>query len=204
KIAGADETSLWAPGSPVDISGWGTTSETSNTTSDTLRAATVGVIADSFCANPGVYGSDFDPGTMLCAGLTGGGVDTCSGDSGGPLEAPLSSGDYRLVGITGWGTGCAEPNAPGVYTRVAGQTMRSLVASDVGDLETTYGLDASQPIFGSGGQGRSSTPGSGSTSKKTSEHKQGSDPLAKCKRIHNKKQRRICIKRGRARGSSHA
>ena len=53
--------------------------------------------------------ADFDPTTMVCAGLQSGGVDTCSGDSGGPLQAPRRRGVYRLVGITGWGDGCAEP-----------------------------------------------------------------------------------------------
>ena len=120
---------------------------------DTLRSATVGVIPDSTCAGPSIYGSDFDPATMLCAGNLSGGVDRCSGDSGGPLEAPLQGGGYRLVGITGWGDGCARANAPGVYTRVAGTTMRSVIASDVSSVDSANGLPA-EPIFGSGGQPR--------------------------------------------------
>jgi secreted trypsin-like serine protease len=191
KIAGTDEGSLWDDGSPEQISGWGTTSESpSANTQDTLRAATVDVISDSTCASGSVYGSDFDPNTMLCAGYLSGGVDTCYGDSGGPLQAPLASGGYRLVGITGWGNGCAESNAPGVYTRVAGPTMRSLIQSDVSSLESTYGLPA-EGIFGAG-----SPPASGLTLP--------AKALKKCKRIHNKKKRRRCVKRVKERARAQA
>ena len=93
---------------------------------------------------------------MVCAGFQSGGVDTCFGDSGGPLEAPLQGGGYRLVGITGWGKGCAEAGFPGVYTRVAGPTMRSLISSDLSSL----GVSPAS-VFGSGGQPRVSNPTAG-------------------------------------------
>ena len=191
KIAGTDEGALWDAGSPEEISGWGAASEFDSPV-DTLRSATVGVIPDSTCASPSIYGTDFDPATMLCAGNLSGGVDSCYGDSGGPLEAPLQDGGYRLVGITGWGDGCARANAPGVYTRVAGTTMRSVIASDVSNVDSANGLPA-EPIFGSGGQPRDAAAPSGAQKAKA---------LKKCKRIHSRKKRRRCVKKAKARAKA--
>lgn len=191
KIADTDEGALWDAGSPEEISGWGAANEFGNTV-DTLRSATVSVIPDSTCGSLSIYGTDFDSATMLCAGNLSGGVDSCYGDSGGPLEAPLQSGGYRLVGITGWGDGCARANAPGVYTRVAGPTMHSVIASDVSNVDSANGLPA-EPIFGSGGQPRDAAAPSGA---------QKPNALKKCKRIHERKKRRRCVKKARARAKA--
>uniref|UniRef100_A0A182JNP4 Peptidase S1 domain-containing protein n=1 Tax=Anopheles christyi TaxID=43041 RepID=A0A182JNP4_9DIPT len=56
----------------------------------------------------------------LCAGYLGGGRDTCTGDSGGPLQ--ISSDDEaclaQIIGITSFGIGCGS-TTPGIYTRVS-------------------------------------------------------------------------------------
>jgi secreted trypsin-like serine protease len=194
QIAGDTEGSLWAPDASERISGWGCTSDPFMlfgcpfSQTDTLRHATVPIVADSTCGSGSVYGAEFDPSTMVCAGFVDtGGVDTCNGDSGGPLQAP-TGGSYRLVGITSWGDGCAEPNAPGVYTRVAGSAIRPLVGTDVCTLETANGLAHESVIAGtaSGSACGASTTGAAATKKR---------PFAKCKHIHNKKKRKRCIKK---------
>jgi trypsin len=178
-IADQTQGALWDAGSSVDISGWGTTKKcTANcgSTSDSLMAATTHIVDDATCSLD--YGSDFDSTTMVCAGEPAGGVDTCAGDSGGPLQASLGGGAYVLVGVTGWGDGCAQAGAPGVYTRVAGPTMRPLIESDIAALEQQFSLSPASPI-----------------GTRTRSNKTAANPFAKCKRIHDKKKRKRCVKK---------
>ncbi|RWS17613.1 testisin-like protein [Dinothrombium tinctorium] len=53
----------------------------------------------------------------LCAGTKEGGKGTCHGDSGGPLQCKMGN-QWHLAGITSFGSGCAKPGFPDVYTRV--------------------------------------------------------------------------------------
>jgi hypothetical protein len=55
---------------------------------------------------------------MMCAGYDEGGIDSCLGDSGGPLFTEID-GEGVIVGVTSWAEGCAMPMRPGVYTRVS-------------------------------------------------------------------------------------
>ncbi|XP_039681928.1 transmembrane protease serine 9-like [Perca fluviatilis] len=64
------------------------------------------------------YGVGSITNNMICAGLSAGGKDTCQGDSGGPLVSKQGS-RWILGGIVSFGNGCAQPNTPGVYTRVS-------------------------------------------------------------------------------------
>lgn len=102
-------------GTAASVFGWGDTSG-DGSHARSLRAASVRVYADAQCtrAYPGGDGGRYDPASMLCAGARGGGRDACQGDSGGPLIA----GD-RLVGLVSWGSGCAVPGRPGIYTRMS-------------------------------------------------------------------------------------
>ena len=56
----------------------------------------------------------------LCAGGSAkGGLGTCKGDSGGPLQCQSSDGKWFQVGITSWGQPCAHAGVPDVFTRVS-------------------------------------------------------------------------------------
>jgi secreted trypsin-like serine protease len=109
-IATSSDSALYAAGTSARILGWGTTCSGCSA-SRYLLTATVPLTSNTYCS--GAYGSEFVASAMVCAGYTQGGVDTCQGDSGGPLVA-----GGKLIGITSWGYGCAEPGNPGVYTRV--------------------------------------------------------------------------------------
>lgn len=124
-IAAPAEAGLWAAGTDLTVTGWGAT-QSGGAGSPVLRRATVPRTADWACA--ATFPIDFAASDMVCAG--GGAQDTCQGDSGGPLVAPAvatpdvrASADWRLVGVTSWGTGCATPGVPGVYARIAEGTL---------------------------------------------------------------------------------
>jgi secreted trypsin-like serine protease len=135
QIAAPGEQAIWAPGALLTIAGFGTTSESDSTLPAKLQVAQVPRVADRECANEysdttPVVGNAFDPQTALCAGYPKGGKDTCEGDSGGPLLAPLGTG-FRLVGATSYGEGCARAGKAGIYARLAEGPVKAFLAQYV-------------------------------------------------------------------------
>ncbi|XP_055852077.1 trypsin-1-like [Episyrphus balteatus] len=101
-----------ADGTLLRVTGWGNT-QNSQESRSRLRGATVPKANQSKCnSSYSRYGGVTD--RMICAGLEQGGKDACQGDSGGPLMEK-----NVLIGVVSWGYGCAVPNYPGVYSRVA-------------------------------------------------------------------------------------
>lgn len=109
------------PGEACMVSGWGLVSHSKPRTTgssesqvslpDTLHCANISIISDTSCNKdyPGRLTS-----TMVCAGVEGGGTDSCEGDSGGPLVCRGA-----LQGIVSWGdVPCDTTTKPGVYTKV--------------------------------------------------------------------------------------
>ena len=99
------------------VIGWGATKEGSHSRPSRLLKAKVPFVGDSRCKRH--YGNRLVPAEEMCAGYPRGGVDTCSGDSGGPMFRKDDAGQWIEVGITSWGDGCARPGVPGVYTEVS-------------------------------------------------------------------------------------
>uniref|UniRef100_A0A182IRY1 Uncharacterized protein n=1 Tax=Anopheles atroparvus TaxID=41427 RepID=A0A182IRY1_ANOAO len=102
------------------VTGWGRLYEDGPLPS-VLQEVTVPVIENKICET--MYRSagyiEHIPHIFICAGWKKGGYDSCEGDSGGPMVIQRTDKRFLLAGVISWGIGCAEPNQPGVYTRIS-------------------------------------------------------------------------------------
>jgi secreted trypsin-like serine protease len=125
--AGPGDTGLESPGTMVTVTGWGsihqhlagkTNRNKPPKYSHILREVQIPIVADDQCTSDYGHkgGGHITSSVMICAGQAG--LDSCWGDSGGPLFEATQSG-YVQIGIVSWGGGCAAPDRPGVYTRVS-------------------------------------------------------------------------------------
>ncbi|XP_041980976.1 uncharacterized protein LOC121734431 [Aricia agestis] len=112
-------------GKKVTLTGWGETETGQPAT--ILQAGDVEILDTHTCDNilKPFHNRNWHGFTdnQMCAGKPGGRVDTCKGDSGGPLSIRLEGYDYislhLVVGVTSFGIQCSVRDRPGVYTRVA-------------------------------------------------------------------------------------
>ncbi|KAK2574958.1 hypothetical protein KPH14_008721 [Odynerus spinipes] len=101
-------------GKTATVIGWGSLRE-SGPQPAILQEVSIPVWSNNECKFK--YGSAAPGGivdSFLCAGQAA--MDSCSGDSGGPLM--VNDGRWTQVGIVSWGIGCGKGQYPGVYTRV--------------------------------------------------------------------------------------
>ncbi len=115
-----DISDLDQPGTRTGILGWGSTSNQSSSPSfpDQLQEAVVDVVSQENCQQSSSFTDK-----MICAGINSS-IDSCVGDSGGPLIAwDPSIGKWKQSGIVSWGPTdgnltCALPDRYGAYTRL--------------------------------------------------------------------------------------
>lgn len=99
------------------VVGWGAAKEGGGVVRDLRYLDNIPHIDRNTCKLPQSYG-DRITDNMICVGFMMGEGDSCQGDSGGPLTVDTATAP-KLAGIVSWGDGCARPDKPGVYTRVA-------------------------------------------------------------------------------------
>ncbi|XP_026267732.2 enteropeptidase isoform X1 [Urocitellus parryii] len=109
-----EENQVFLPGRNCSIAGWGMI-ENEGPTANILQEADVPLLSNEKCQQqmPAYNITE----NMICAGYEEGGIDTCKGDSGGPLMCEENN-RWLLAGVTSFGDKCALPNHPGVYARV--------------------------------------------------------------------------------------
>lgn len=110
------DAALTMPGDIATVTGWGNLNAQpgSDAFPDNLQEVEVPIISNDVCDN--IYAITDN---MICAGLEQGGKDACQGDSGGPLIVPDGEGGWKQTGVVSFGSGCAQPERYGVYTRVS-------------------------------------------------------------------------------------
>jgi len=105
----------------LNVAGWGATEYSSYSLQ--MRHTTVSPISNDECNKMYNSSSKITSNMICCTSPPNDpGNDSCYGDSGGPLVIPGGADngvDDLLVGIVSWGYDCADPDYPGVYSRLS-------------------------------------------------------------------------------------
>jgi secreted trypsin-like serine protease len=114
------------PPTVLTVIGWGTTSTRKLSYPNELRKVDVPAVTDGTCRSS--YGTSLHEASMVCAGAPN--IDSCYGDSGGPLFDNTDPNAEVQVGIVSWGRGCAKRKFPGVYSEVNNPSIRSWIKTN--------------------------------------------------------------------------
>ncbi|XP_022836922.1 serine protease snake-like [Spodoptera litura] len=106
----------------ADASGWGRLGHMKDL-ADTLQVVTLQEFEETECAtffSPHRHlKHGYDHEKQMCYGNHQKIIDTCEGDSGGPLQTNQFKCQYTVVGVTSFGKYCGILGSPGMYTRVS-------------------------------------------------------------------------------------
>jgi secreted trypsin-like serine protease len=128
RLATAADDPRELPPTVLTVIGWGTTSTRKVSYPNELRKVDVPAVLDSTCRSS--YGASLHEASMVCAGAPD--IDSCYGDSGGPLFDNKDPNAEVQVGIVSWGRGCAKRKFPGVYSEVNNPSIRSWITTNAG------------------------------------------------------------------------
>ncbi|XP_067283256.1 transmembrane protease serine 9-like [Pseudorasbora parva] len=129
--------SVFGGGTKSWVTGWGKLHFEDTSIPNTLQEVQIPIVNNSVCNT--AYGGIIT-NNMLCAGVNEGGKDSCQGDSGGPMVSKNSS-QWIQSGVVSFGRDCAQPNFPGVYTRVS--QYQSWISSQISSDQPGFVLFSS-------------------------------------------------------------
>ena len=119
-LAGAGDSALLAPETPIEIAGWGVSNFERGTAPALLRRAALKLQSTARCRRGATeFHERFSPAIQLCAlDVPGFAASGCFGDSGGPAIAHRPDGSPVQIGIITSGGYECETREPNLYTRV--------------------------------------------------------------------------------------
>ncbi|KAL8589327.1 hypothetical protein ACOMHN_052330 [Nucella lapillus] len=109
--------------------GWGAIEYTNRQPQRMLRKVSLPIIPLSQCQH--AYNTRLISNIKICAGdMNRGGIDSCMGDSGGPLMC-YKNGAYHVYGVVSFGRMCARAGSPGVYSSVTTYQINSWIRNNM-------------------------------------------------------------------------
>ncbi|CAD6228625.1 GSCOCT00006467001.2-RA-CDS [Cotesia congregata] len=116
---------LPSPNQPLPVNqlctiiGWGKSKTTDNFGTEVLHEARIPIVSSEACRN--MYEDYKITNNMFCAGYHRGRMDSCAGDSGGPLlcrDPSRPNHPWTIFGITSFGEGCGKRGKFGIYAKL--------------------------------------------------------------------------------------